>query len=651
MTRRLAAIMFTDLVGSTQLAQRDEKAALQLLRAQENVVRPTVDQHRGRLVKSTGDGYLVEFGNALDAVECAVDLQRRAFERSSEDRQPLKVRIGIHVGDVESEGTDILGDSVNIAARIEPIAEAGGICLSGPAYDQVSNKVPYTIEKLGPKTLKGVARPIDVYRVLLPWDVSPVVETPSEGGTQCLAVLPLANMSSDPENEYFADGMTEELISTISRVPTLSVISRTSVMPFKKAGTPLKEIGRQLNAGWLLEGSVRKAGTRVRITVQLIQSSSDHHLWAQSYDRGIEDVFAIQSEIAEKVAAELQIRLGSTPRPSEAPRETQDMTAYLSFLQGQALVYKLDEEPLRQSLKFFEQAIEKDPSFARAYAGAARAYQQLGSEGCMAWSEAIKSGRAAAQRALSISPDLAEAHVMLAEISFMADEGVSQVESHAQRALALNPNLGEAHDLLGQVAAFRGDLDGYVRHIEAAYHLDPLSPLTIRYLGQAYFLAGRMDDAMEHWTRTLHLDPLSAYRGMADYYLAKGDLDGADTVVQKMEQLAPNSEWAQLHRGYLAGLRGDRATALEMIRKLDASLGPGWARSQSAGFVYYALGDMDRFFEYMFTAARDHTLAISRLLYSPLYAAARKDPRYQQLLAMLPADQSVPLLQKFPRPS
>ncbi|MFZ0892599.1 MAG: adenylate/guanylate cyclase domain-containing protein [Thermoplasmata archaeon] len=637
MTRRLAAIMFTDMVGSTQLAQRDEKAALQLLREQEGLARPILEAHRGRLVKSTGDGFLVEFGNALDAVECAVDFQRRVFERSSEERQPLNVRIGIHVGDVESEGNDILGDAVNIAARIEPIAEAGGICLSGPAYDQISNKVPYPIEKLGPKNLKGVARPIDVYRVLLPWGGTSSVATSGNGGNRRLAVLPLANMSSDAENEYFADGMTEELISTISKVPTLSVISRTSVMPFKKPGTPLKEIGRQLDAGWLLEGSVRKAGTRVRITVQLIQSSSDHHLWAQSYDRGIEDVFAIQSEIAEKVAAELEIRLAPAALSPPILRETQDMAAYLSFLQGQALVYKLEEEPLRQSLKFFERAIEQDPTFARAYAGAARAYKQLGNEGFMAWSEAIKSSRAAAQKALSISPDVAEAHAMLAEIAFMADEGISEVVAGAQRAFELNPNLAEGHDLLGQAAAFRGDLDAYVRHIEAAYRLDPLSPMTIRYLGQAYYLSGREDEAMAHWKRILHLDPLSSYRGMADYYLAKGDLDNAEAVVQKLEQLAPQSEWAQLNRGYLSALRGDRATALEMIKKLDASHGPGWARSQSAGFVYYALGDMDRFFEYMFTAVRDHTLTVARVLYSPLFAEARKDPRFQQLVAMLPS--------------
>ena len=631
--------MFTDLVGSTQLAQRDEKAALQLLHEQETLTRPMLGAHRGRLVKSTGDGMLVEFGNVLDAVEFAVDFQRRAFERSASDgRPPLRVRIGIHVGDVESEGDDILGDAVNIAARIEPIAEAGGICLSGPAYDQISNKIPYTIEKLGPKSLKGVARPIDVYRVLLPWAAAPQVAVSENGSNRRLAVLPLANMSSDPENEYFADGMTEELISTISRVPTLSVISRTSVMPFKKPGTPLKDIGRQLDAGWLLEGSVRKAGNRVRITVQLIQSSSDHHLWAQSYDRGIEDVFAIQSEIAEKVAAELQIRLAPTSLSLSPHRETLDTAAYLLFLQGQALVYRREEEPLRQALGFFEQTIAKDPTFARAHAAAARAYQQLGNEGFIAWSEAIKSGRAAAQRALSISPNLAEAHVMLAEIAFMADEGVSAVEAEAQRALDLNPNLGEALDLLGQAAATRGDLDAYVRHIEAAYRLDPLSPFTIGFLGNAYMFAGKAEEAMEHWKRTLHLDPLSAYRGMADYYLAKGDLDAAETVVRKMEQLSPDGEWTHLNRGYLSALRGDSATAHEMIKKLDATHGPGWARSQSAGLVYFALGDLDRFFEYMFTAVRDHTIQLTRLLYSPLLAKARNDPRFRQLLAMLPVD-------------
>lgn len=631
--------MFTDLVGSTQLAQRDEPGALRLLREQESLARPILDAHRGRLVKSTGDGMLVEFGNALDAVEYAVDFQRHVFERSSSEKAAvLRVRIGIHVGDVESEGSDILGDAVNIAARIEPIAEPGGICLSGPAYDQISNKIPYTIESLGPKVLKGVARAIEVYRVLLPW-----VDAPSERGTsgdsaRRLAVLPLANMSSDPENEYFADGMTEELISTISKLPDLSVISRTSIMPFKKPGTPLKEIGRQLDAGWLLEGSVRKAGNRVRITVQLIQASSDHHLWAQSYDRGVEDVFAIQSEIAEQVADELQIRLSPTSRTGMSPPETKDTAAFLLFLQGQALLYKREERPLRQALKFFEQAVARDPTFARAHAGAARAYQQLGSEGFIAWNDAIKSGREAALSALSISPNLAEAHVMVAEIAFMADEGVAKVEAGARRAVELNPNLGEAFDLLGQVAAIRGDLVAYVRNTEAAYRLDPLSGLTIGLLGNAYLLAGRVEDALEHWNRTLHLEPVISYRGMADCYLAKGDLDAAEAAVRKLEQLAPDGEGTQLNRGYLAALRGDTATALEMIKKLDAAQAPGWARSQWAGYIYYALGDLDRFFEYMFTAVRDHTVVTSRLLYSPLLAEARRDPRFQKLLASIPAN-------------
>lgn len=629
--------MFTDLVGSTQHAQRDEKGALRLLREQESLARPILEAHRGRLVKTTGDGMLVEFGNALDAVECAVDFQRQAFERSaSENSLVLRVRIGIHVGDVESEGADILGDAVNIAARIEPIAEAGGICLSGPAYDQISNKIPYTIESLGPKSLKGLARPVEVYRVLLPWADSHPGQPPGNESGRRLAVLPLANMSSDPENEYFADGMTEELISTISKLPNLSVISRTSIMPFKKPGTPLKEIGRQLDAGWLLEGSVRKAGNRVRITVQLIQASSDHHLWAQSYDRGVEDVFAIQSEIAEQVADELQIRLSPTSRTLASPPETKDTAAYLLFLQGQALLYKREEKPLRQALKFFEQAVARDPTFARAHAGAARAYQQLGNEGFMAWTEAITSGREAAQSALSIAPNLAEAHVMVAEIAFMADEGVAKVEAGARRAIELNPNLGEAFDLLGQVGAIRGDLEAYVRNTEAAYRLDPLSGLTIGLLGNAYMLAGRVDDALEHWNRTLHLEPVVSYRGMADCYLAKGDLDAAEAAVQKLEQLAPDGEGAQLNRGYLAALRGDSATALEMIKKLDADHAPGWARSQSAGFVYYALGDLDRFFDYMFTAARDHTIVMSRVLYSPLLAGARKDPRFRKLLAMMP---------------
>jgi tetratricopeptide (TPR) repeat protein len=267
----------------------------------------------------------------------------------------------------------------------------------------------------------------------------------------------------------------------------------------------------------------------------------------------------------------------------------------------------------------------------------ARAYIRLGEEGFIAWAESIQRGRATAEKAKSISPDLAEAHCVLADIMLMADDPPEEMQAEALRAIELNPNLAEGYDVLGQALAARGDIHGMVRNLEAAYQLDPLSPLTIRYLGRAYFNAGRLEDAMDHYRRTIHLDPMSAYRGMADYYFLKGDLESAEATVREMEKLGPTNEYTLLNRGYLAALRGDRVTAVGMISKLDATHEPGWSLSSSAGYIYLALGDLDKFFEYMFTALRDHTLQLSNIRFSPLVENARKDPRFAQLMSMVDA--------------
>ena len=622
--------MFTDTVGYTASTQADEGRTLDLLRQQAELVRPLVALHQGREIKSTGDGFLVEFDSALKATQCAVSIQRRLYERNAEGGlAPIRIRIGIHLGDVVQSGTDILGDAVNIAARIEPVAEPGGICVSGAVHEQVRNKIPDKLEKLPPTALKGLEVSMDLYRVVLPWTV-PEPSSPSSGPSQFdknrIAVLPFVSMSPDPNDEYFADGLTEELIASLALVKGLQVIARTSVMNYKKKEKNVSEIGKDLGVGTVIEGSVRKAANRIRVTVQVIDVATEGHLWASKYDNTLDDVFAVQSDIATKVAAALPGSLSTSKAPMPVP-ETRDTQAYVQFLQGQALVWQREEGPLRQSLKFFEEAIEKDPTFSRAHAAIARAYIQLGNRGFILWSEAIERGKAAAEKARSISPDLAEAHAMLAELFFMADDPIELQEQEARTAMALNPNLPEAHDILGQIAGLRGDLDSYVRHIEDAYRLDPLSIPTIRLLGRALLFAGRKEEAMEHWRKILYLDPVSSYAGMAEYYLEQGDLERAEAMQQEVERLNPTS---YLRRGQLAALNGDKATAMAMIGKLGSSA----VNASDVGFIYLALGDLDKFFEHMFAAAKAHTLPLINIRYSPLIAGARKDPRFVQLLSL-----------------
>jgi len=571
-------------------------------------------------------------------VRCAYEIQRSSREanisRPPEGR--VRLRVGVHLGDVVDSGGDISGDAVNVASRIEPLAEVEGVCLSQQVYDQIRNKFELPLESLGPRNLKNVTAPLEVFRVVMPWESkSPRPE--AELDKNRIAVLPFVNISPDPTDEFFADGLTEELIAQLALVKGLKVIARTSAMNYKRKDKNISQIGRELNTGTVVEGSVRKASNRIRVTVQVIDVKTEEHLWASSYDDSLDDVFAVQRDIATKVAASLPSHLSVGAGPIPALKGTPDTQAYLLFLQGQALAYHREQEPLLEAIRFFERAIEADPSFSRAYASMARVYIRLGEEGFIAWGDAIRRGRAAAQKATSISADLAEAHSVLADLANMADDPIEVMEAEAHRALELNPNLAEGYDALGQLAARRGDLAGYVGNLEAAYQLDPLNQLTIRYLGRAYFLAGRLDDAMNFYKRTIHLDPLSAHQGMASLYFLKPDFEAAETAVREMEKLAPNQEYTLLNRGYLAALRGDRATAMKMIAKLDATHEPGWSLSSSAGYIYLALGDLDKFFEYMFTALRDHTLPLNFVRFAPLFETARKDPRFAELMSLVAA--------------
>jgi adenylate cyclase len=526
---------------------------------------------------------------------------------------------------------------VNLAARIEPLAEPGGICVSGSVYEQVRTKIPDKFAKLEPKVLKGVQMPMDVYRVLLPWMSNGAdghgEESPPLDRNR-IAILPFANISPDVADEYFADGLTEELIANLSLVPGLKVIARTSVIGYKKTEKKVATIGKELNVGTVVEGSVRRAANRIRVTVQVIDVATEEHLWTARYDDDLDDIFSVQSDIATKVATSLpgNLERGRAPVPElEKPKETE---AYLAYLQGQSLMWKLDEASLRRSIEFFQKALKTDPAFARAYAGIARAYIGLGSEGYISWIDSIKQGIAASERAIAIDPDLAEAHGLRAELAFMGDDLADILHREVRRALELNPNLAQAHSMLGALAGSLGVVETYVSQSEEAYNLDPLSPITIRSLGNAYFFTGRLEDCVAHWKKCLEQNPIDGYRGLVDYYILQGDLEKAEAMVQEMERIAPTSDLTYLCRGFLAAHRGDRSTAMQIVAKLNETSRDGGSRHLShIGFIYYALGDLDRYFECMTLAARAHTLQLIRVRLSPLFAASRKDTRLLELLA------------------
>jgi adenylate cyclase len=537
--------------------------------------------------------------------------------------------VGVHLGDVVESKGDISGDAVNVASRIEPLAEEGGVCVTRQVYDHVQNKFELKLISLGVKPLKNVSVPIEVYRMVMPWSVETTVPLIQLEKTR-IAVLPFTNMSSNPEEGYFADGMTEELITSLSAVRQLAVIARTSVMKYKGSQKGASEVGKELNAGSLIEGSVRKAGNRVRITAQLIDTSTESHLWAQNYDRELADVFAIQSEIAEKVAGELRIRLVEGERRVIGRKATENAEAYTLYLRGRQLVGERTEPSFRQALGVFEQATSLDPSFAKAFAGQAQCYAMLANDGYEPDERVIPKAELVVRKALQLDAELAEAHAILAEINFAIDD-MSGSESEVRRAIELNPSLPEAYWILSSVAFLKGDVGEGIKASETCYRLDPLMPLYCSRLGMFYFYLGRESEALAHWEKTAKLAPAATYRGMSEFYLHKGDMVRAKQYHSMAEKLEPSNRWVTWMKGFMAARAGDRQGALEAIKEIENKWF-GVVNLNEIGFIHYALGDLDSYFEYVNRATDQHVLQYSWVMYCPLFAKARDDPRYHALL-------------------
>ncbi|MGI0130713.1 MAG: adenylate/guanylate cyclase domain-containing protein [Thermoplasmata archaeon] len=639
--RRLAAIMFTDIVGFTRLGQRDEGLALEVRREHHALLRPLFAAHGGREVKTMGDGFLVEFASAVESVRCAVAIQEAVSERNSlpSSKERIHLRIGIHLGDVVEEEGDILGDAVNVASRIEPLAEPDGICVSGSVFDQVRNKVPVPLTRLGLRDLKNVEVPVEIYRVGRAADSAARAEVGRETGDNVrFAVLPFANMSSDASDEYFADGLTDELISQVSKIPSLRVIARTSVLQYKGSSKSLKDVARELGVKLALEGTVRKAGNQLRVTGQRVDTRSEEHLWSSRYERPLTDIFAIQDEIAGQIAASISRHLSAQGITTVVPvvrasAPTQDLEAYSLFLQGRKLLSeKGSEATIRQALKSFEEAVGRDPVFARARVGVAESLEWLAPEGAAPLLESTERSRQELERALSLDPMLAEAHSVLAGLLLGLDD-LAGAEREARRAIELSPSLADPYRWLAQIAAGAGRMDETIRLLRAANQIDPVDANVLSFLARSYFYAGRTLEARAQWERNRLLIPFRTHAQLTEYHLGRQENEIAEEHFREMERLRrPDNVWTELYRGVLAVRRGDPEAARAVIARLDTRAKSGEMTSLYAGFVHYALGDMDRFVAIMEDVFRIHQLPLLELLYSPLCESARADPRIVDLL-------------------
>lgn len=622
--------MFTDLVGSTATAQRDEKSALARQSEQERLLRPAFGRHGGREVKSTGDGFLVEFDSALAATECAVDVQQALRDRNSAGAsEPLLVRIGIHLGDVEERDGDIYGDAVNIASRVEPFADPGGICVSEPVYVQIRNKVPFSLEGLGPKPLRGVRESVELFRVAVS---AALPARPPNAPAPRIAVLPLANISPDPDNEYFADGLTEELITVLSQIKGLRVISRTSVSQYKGTKKPVAQIGAELGADSVLEGSVRRAGDHLRIAVQLIDTRSDEHRWAQTYDRKLENVFAIQADVAERAAGALQVELLQSERTAIQEPPTASLEAYDAFLRGvqgtQLYGAMTGRELDLKTERCFESAIALDPRYAAAYARlAGHLIRVMGETRTSA--EVVPRVRELVAKALELSPGSSESYTVRGAVAMQIDHDWHRAEADFQKAIALNPSNSDARQHYAHLLAVLQRYEEAEQQDRKALEENPLSYLTRYALATIRAAQGDLEGATGLLARIAEdiPDAPTVHAVRAVLYAVAGKVPEARSAA---EPLAKRSD-PESREGYAVALAltGEPGPAQALLK--DPKLA-GNRPLRYGAVLHAAIGEDGPALDLLERDAQEGDNALWSVYSLPVFDRIRDDPRFVALL-------------------
>jgi adenylate cyclase len=518
--RRLAAVLAADVVGYTRLMGDDEAGTLQRLTAlREEILEPLISQHRGRMVKLMGDGLLIEFASVVDALACAVAWQKRVAEKEADidDDKRLAFRIGVNIGDMIVEGDDIHGDGVNIAARLEGLAEPGGIRLSGDAYRYAKGKVDSTFEDLGEQKLKNVAEPVRVYRII------GNSETTAQAGRKAdelepaarpsIVVLPFANMSGDQEQEYFSDGITEDITTALSLFRSFPVIARNSAFTYKGKAVRVQEVSQELGVRYILEGSVRRAGKRVRITAQLIDAESGHHVWAERYDRDISDIFDLQDEITQRIATSLLPELTEAEFQHKARRRSENLSVWDLHLRGMAYLYRLTHEDNLRARAVFEKAVNLDPGYAEAWAGLGWSYLRdmeflEGPERA----EVIDRGYQAAVKAVSLDANSAIAQYVLGT-AYVWQEDIQRGLQRVEAAIDLNPYFAQAHMALGNRYDLLGRTEEGIAQMQKSLRLSPRDPHRSGYLGylsRAYISQRQYEQALQAIEEAVNLKPESA---------------------------------------------------------------------------------------------------------------------------------------------
>jgi adenylate cyclase len=600
MERRLTAILAADVVGYSRLMGANESGTVAALKTlQTDFIDGKIAEHQGRIVKLTGDGMLVEFPSVVNAVACAAEMQRGMRDRNSglpQDRR-IEFRIGVNVGDVIVQGDDILGDGVNVAARLESIATPGGIAISGPVRDHVGNRLDLTFEDVGEQTLKNIERPIRVYRVSV--DSPAALGTTDEEPTQhqqlekpSVAVLPFNNMSGDPEQEYFSDGITEDIITDLSNVSGLFVVARNTAFTYKGKPVKVQQVAQELGVRFILEGSVRKAGSRVRVTGQLIHGKDGGHVWAARFDRDLTDIFAIQDEITHAIVEQLKVKLLPQEKKSIKQTPTDNVEAYTFYLRGRQFMERRSKAYYQLARQMFAKAVELDPLYARAYAGIADCDSFLFLHYHVE-DVVIDDILATSAKALALDSGLAEAHASRG-LALSLEKRYDEATAEFEQAIALDPNSFEGHYFYGRACFTQGKLEKAAALFERVAEIKPDDYQSLILLIQIYRSLGRDADKKNAARRgveraerdlTLHPDnPRSAYLGAAAL-VALGENDRAREWLSRALAIDPHDIWTQYNAACIYTNLGDIERAFDVLERVLPHAGhelkAGWIKHDS----------------------------------------------------------------------
>jgi adenylate cyclase len=683
--RQLAAIMFTDMVDYSALAQRDQVLALELLEEHRQIVRSVFQRFNGTEIKTIGDAFLVEFHSALEAAQCAIEIQRTLAKRNHDvaaDRR-IDMRIGIHIGDVVHRGGDVYGDGVNIASRIQAVAGAGGICVSMDVERQIHNALETRLKKLAPTELKNIHVPMDLYRIVLPWEkdvqskqaagtvavrarrkgllawaaaaffalaligglvwwrqVKTAAQTPpintAAPTAKSVAVLPFVNMSSDKENEYLSDGITEDLCTALTQIKGLHVPARTSSFAFKGKTEDIRKIGEQLNVATVLEGSVSKGGNKLRISAQLVNVADGFHLWAANYDREMTDILDIRSDISRRVVEALKVQLGieETQRLARKPTETSE--AYETYLLGRYELNKFTEPGFRKAVEHFKHAIELDPSFALANAGLAEAYNMLGYWNYVAPTAGFPEAKRAAVRALEIDAKLAEAHSALGFVLYEYEWQYEAGEREFVEATRLNPRSATAHLWYSEFLLGMGRFPESSRELESARQSDPLSVRLTFDIGAWYWFQRQLEPAVAEVQKAIAMDPANtlSYHMLGYIFLKMNKPAEAVDAWEKantFEGVFTPQENAELRKIY------EKGGVAAFLRK-EAELEQKWielGKYRSPLFIalhYVGAGANDEALSWLDRAVQERAGWLPELKMEPTWDPLRSNPRFVALL-------------------